>query len=172
MSSKKLMRRCSTRTATRLLAAVACALFLPRCAHGDARSRMLVRRGLRRMDARRYDAALGFFIEALEVDPHDAEALYYQGRAAQALDDETRATVRKERREIARSIRKRVEKVRLASRLCEQGQAALKGGRTLEAEQIFRRARSAFPGHPCVSTGGIMMRQAVERPGALQLEER
>lgn len=148
--------------------ALACLLGAGRqsLAWGDEDSRLLVGRGISQFDHGRYRDALGSFLQALELDPKDEKALYWQTRAAQALSEERRARLHKEGLEIARDSLNRTERERVAAILCERGYAALKSDDLASSARLYKGGRATTARHGCIALGLIMTRQALERKAA------
>lgn len=150
------MRRC-------VKPALLALMLLPVRAPANEDSQTMLRQGLVPFNRRDYGSALGFFISALEIDPKDEKALYYQARAAEALSEKRRVQIRAESLEIARSSLDQAERVRLSGILCERGDRARKAGDLLAAAALFQESRRVFPRHTCGVTGLAITRQALER---------
>lgn len=142
-------------------------LFLLLASRGLAwageQSQRLVGRGISLFDHGQYQQALGFFLQALELNPKDEKALYYQARAAQALSQERGSQLRKEGLMLARESLDQAERVKLAGILCGRGQKAFKAGDLVSAGRLFKESRSAFSRHSCAAIGLMMTRQALEK---------
>lgn len=138
-------------------------VICPSRARADANSSLQVRQGVYLFSQGKYQQALGYFLNALELDSTDARALYYQGRAAEALSGERRAAIGKESREIARNSLNQAERVRLAGILCARGRQALKSGELVKAAELYRESSEAFARHPCAELGLSMTRRALEK---------
>lgn len=144
-----------------LILAAACLLGGP--ARADDYSRLLVESGVSQHERGLYREALGNFISALQIDPEDPKAIYWQARAAQGLGAELRAQLRKEGLEIVRGGLDWTERVSLAGILCERGHRAFKAGELVKAAAFYEESRRTYVRHTCSAPGLSMTRRALEK---------
>ena len=157
------MTRCASPLPMLMLAAAG---LLGGPAWADDYSQLLVESGISQHERGLYREALGNFISALQIDPADQKALYWQARAAQGLSVELRVQLRKEGLEIVRGGLDWAERVSLAGILCERGRRALKAGELVKAAAFYEESRRTYVRHTCSAPGLSMTRRALEKKTA------